>query len=245
MRGGTIVTLASCLFSLACGGVSRRNGASHESPGTDAGGACAEPTSAVPDAGVFVPPPPGPLGTFQLTFRNHCAQTLWPAWGSSGGLDDSVIDTQLWLPLAPGSERAVMVYNSVGEIGFWGRTGCSFEEDGRGTCATGDCGGFVCPIRVGQFPPNATIFSLESGYLSGYNVGLLVEGATCGAHECVADLGTCSASSVIEDGCGRPIACSNICAGSSGECCAQQDSRCSPGSDGRADSDDLVMTFCP
>lgn len=245
MRGGPFVILTGYLLTVACGGVSKRRDASRDSPSTDAGGACAEPTSAIPDAGVFVPPPSGPFGTFQVTFQNRCAVTVWPAWGSAGGLDQSVIDSELWLPLSPGSNRSVVVYNSVGEIGFWGRTACGFKDDGSGSCATGDCGGFVCPARVNEFPANATVFLLEGGFLGGYNVGLSVEGTTCGAHSCVADLGTCSDASAIEDSCGNTIACSNICGDSTAACCSQSSSGCGPRADNRADAEDLIVTFCP
>jgi Thaumatin family len=231
---------------MACGGVATRAGgmsASAGGAGAAADGVCAEPASEVPDAGVFQAPPIGALGAYLVTFHNRCAQTVWPAWASSGGLDNSVIDTQLWLPMSPASDRTVTVYGGVREIEFWGRTGCSFDQAGRGACQTGECGGFVCR----QFPMNATIFELSQGFLGGYNVGLRIEGPTCGKHECVADIGTCSHAPAVQDRCGSAIACSDICGGSTAQCCSQPGSGCSsqPLSGDRPGTGDLVITFCP
>jgi hypothetical protein len=36
----------------------------------------------------------------------------------------------------------------------WGRTGCSFDGSGRGSCATGDCGGALsCMLLLFQLWP--------------------------------------------------------------------------------------------
>jgi hypothetical protein len=215
--------------------------------GAGAGGACPDPVSAAPDVTPFQAPPVGPLGAFQVTFHNGCAKTVWPAWGSSGGLDNSVIDTKLWLPMPPASERSVTVYGGLGELGFWARTRCNFDQSGRGTCQTGECGGLVCPIEANRFPEGATIFVIHRGFLDGYNVALRVEGATCGSHECIADLRTCSPASTVQDDCGRTIACDDICGSSADSCCGQPGSGCSVAeSDGKPPSaGDLVITFCP
>jgi hypothetical protein len=222
-------------------------GSASADAGPGEGGACADPASAVPDIAPFEAPPVGPLGAFQVTFHNRCAKTVWPAWGSSGGLDNSVIDTELWFPMAQASERSVTVYGGLGEIGFWARTGCSFDQSGGGVCQTGECGGFVCPIQVNRFPEGATIFLIHQGFLEGYNVALRVEGAICGSHECVADLRTCAPASAVQDSCGSTIACGNICGSAMGSCCSQAASGCSVvESDGKPPSaGDLVITFCP
>jgi hypothetical protein len=247
-------TLAVLLVVGACGGVSTRKDTGRASAGsggasagaeggsTDEGGACAEPASGIPDLGAFQPPP-GPLVTYQVTLHNRCAQTVWPAWGTSGGLDNSVIDTQLWLPMSPASDRSVKVYGGVREIGFWGRTGCSFDGIGVGACATGDCGAFVCPIEINVFPLSATVFVLEEGFLEGYNLPLRVEGPTCGNHECVLDARTCSDASVVKDACGRTIACNDLCDTPPGHCCMRVGSGCTDGNP--SDGGDLVVTFCP
>ena len=215
--------------------------------GSSTGGAPCEPTSAVPETAAFQAPEVGPLGAYQVTFANHCGQTVWPAWGSSGGLDFSVIDTKLWLPLLPASERTVTVYGGVREIGFWGRTGCSFDQAGTGACQTGECGGFVCPIKINDFPHSATVFVLDRGFLGGYNVGLRATGSVCGDHACLANVDACSPMSSVSDACGRTIACNDLCASSPAECCSGFESSCTMGHlpSGVPDVGDLVITFCP
>jgi len=265
VRVGPIQSLLPFSFVLACGGTSTHqdpggasagagaiSGASSISAGAgglsggagvDAGGACNEPAGVVPDLAPFEPPPIGALGAYHVTFRNRCAQTVWPAYGPSGGLDESVIDTQLWLPMSPASDRTVTVYGGVREIGFWGRTGCSFDQDGKGSCETGECGGFICPFVLGNFPANATIFDLEGGFQGGYNLGLHVEGASCGSHECSANLESCGEASGVKNACGRTIACSDICSASTA-CCTRPG--CDSGGVAQGDAtDDLVVTFCP
>lgn len=266
MRVGPANTFPFCLLVMACGGVAARTGAGSAgaggvstgpagagglsaSPGgaggrsTGTGGACAEPASEIPDAGVFQAPSVGSLGTYEVTFHNHCAQTVWPAWASMGGLDNTVVDTQLWLPMSPASDRAVAVYGGLRDIEFWGRTGCSFDQAGRGACQTGDCGGFAC----NKDPLSATVFILKQGFVGGYNLGLRVEGPTCGQHECVADVSTCSHSPVVQDLCGRTIACSDICSDSVAQCCSRVGSGCSgePSKGDPPGTGDLIITFCP
>jgi hypothetical protein len=148
--------------------------------------------------------------------------------------------------MSPASDRTVTVYGGVREIGLWGRTACSFDQAGKGACDTGECGGFVCPIIVNQFPASATIFVLDRGFLGGYNVGLRVEGVACGSHQCVTDVRACPAASVVKNSCGSPIACKDICGDAAAQCCSRPGSGCSSTgpSDGSA-ADDLVVTFCP
>jgi hypothetical protein len=215
--------------------------------GSAAGGACAAPTSAVQNLPPFQAPPVGALGAFQVTFHNRCDEPVWPAWSASGGLDNSVIDTQLWLPLEPAGDRTVTVYGGVRQLGFWARTACSFDRDGVGICRTGDCGGIVCPVEVNRFPSSATVFLLNQGFLAGYNVAVRVEGATCDVHECDVNITTCSRESAVEDGCGHIIACSDICDGSTAACCRRTGSGCNanqPATDA-GNAGDIVITFCP
>lgn len=230
----------------ACGGSSTRHDESGPSSSGGEPGECIEPTSELPDPGDFQAPELDSLGSYQVTFRNRCAQTVWPAWSSAGGLDNSVIDTQLWVALPPGDDRTITVYGGVREVGFWGRTGCSFDASGRGTCQSGDCGDFICSTRVNQFPKNATMFVLTQGFLGSYNLPLSVEGMACGKRECAADLSTCSPTSTVRDSCERTIACGDICE-TPDQCCSELGSGCDAEffDTGSASSGDLVFTFCP
>ena len=213
----------------------------------DAGGTCTEPPLTVPD----VPPfelPPRHDQTYQVTFRNDCAQTVWPAWRPGGGLDNTSIESELWLPVPSGTERTVTAYGFVREIGFWGRTGCRFDRQGRGTCETGDCGRLDCSGSGYQLPESATGFSLFGGFSAGYNLPMSVNGQACGSHECAADLDTCSEASVVRNACGETIACTDTCSGSTPSCCRGENGGCddlSYPNDSEGESLDLVITFCP
>ena len=84
---------------------------------------------------------------------NQCSYTVWAAATPSGGgrrLDQG----QTW-PLD------VPAGTSSGRI--WGRTGCSFDGSGRGSCQTGDCGGALSCSLSGKSPLTLTEFTLNGG----------------------------------------------------------------------------------
>ena len=255
VRPASLAAFSLALHAFACGGTSTHKntggadaggGSAGASASGGTGGACPDPVSELPDTAPFTPPT-GVLSTFQVTFVNRCVNTVWPAWGSAGGLDNSVIDTQLWSPLSPSRTRTVVVYGGVRDVGFWARTGCRFDESGAGACLTGDCSGFVCPTSTNFFPANATVFVLKQGFLGGYNVGVHVAGTACGNHECVADVGSCAAASAVKDTCGATVACSDICSDEAPECCSGSGARCDTDEFERdaSSSGDLLITFCP
>jgi hypothetical protein len=240
------MTLPLLVLCAACGGESTHRSSARATGGKDSDSACADPSAVVPSVPPFEIPPSGQQPAYLVTFRNRCSRTVWPAWQSGGGLDYTVIDTELWLPLAAASEHTVTFYSVVRDIAFWGRTGCDFDRQGSGACETGDCGGFVCPTGGFNLPENATVYTLFGGFRGGYNLSLRVEGPACGEHECALDPGECS--TVIANACGEPIACTNLCEGSSAPCCDRRGSECSMGgplAPGAASAGDLVITFCP
>ena len=77
--------------------------------------------------------------------RNNCGETIWPGIGTQAGKGP----TSSGFALASGSVRSLMVSEDwQGRI--WGRTNCSFNEDGTRSssggakaCETGDCGGVL------------------------------------------------------------------------------------------------------
>ncbi|WJX47951.1 hypothetical protein P8452_34583 [Trifolium repens] len=61
----------------------------------------------------------------------------------------------------------------------WGRTGCSFDGSGRGSCQTGDCGGALSctlsgqpPLTIAEFTLNAwnNLDSINLSVIDGFNV---------------------------------------------------------------------------
>ncbi|KAL6348777.1 hypothetical protein AAG906_033433 [Vitis piasezkii] len=77
--------------------------------------------------------------TFEI--RNSCPYTVWAAAVPGGGrqLDQG----QTW--------KLSVSSNITGRI--WGRTKCSFDEAGRGSCESGGCGGLLECQEYGS-PPN-------------------------------------------------------------------------------------------
>jgi hypothetical protein len=198
----------------------------------------------VPDAGSLELQPGTPYSTFQVRFHNHCAETIWPAWDRTGGLDQTVPDPTLWAPLSAGEDRADTIHYKVfTESAFWGRTKCGFDAQGKGSCETGDCGGFVCwakgSIPLHQYPSNATIYAFEFGFVpDGYNVPLAVATPGCPTRECSFDLSTCPAAMRTTGACGGS-ACTAMCpSAASSTCCHQYANGC-------FDGGDVDFTFCP
>lgn len=71
-----------------------------------------------------------------LVIRNQCPDTIWPAISTQAGKGPSIGGFQL----SAGSTQNLSVDTSWnGRV--WGRTNCTFDSRGRGTCGTGDCGG--------------------------------------------------------------------------------------------------------
>ncbi|KAM0836467.1 hypothetical protein ACQ4PT_062312 [Festuca glaucescens] len=66
-----------------------------------------------------------------LTITNHCSYTVWPA----------VVPVGRGIELRPSANWTLDVPSGSD---IWGRTGCSFDKGGRGSCQTGDCGGLHC-----------------------------------------------------------------------------------------------------
>ncbi|XP_047086697.1 thaumatin-like pathogenesis-related protein 3 [Lolium rigidum] len=103
-----------------------------------------------------------------FTITNNCGSTVWPAGIPVGGgfqLDSSRT-----------SSINVPAGTSAGRI--WGRTGCSFNG-GRGSCATGDCGGALSCSLSGQPPATLAEYTIggngandfyDISVIDGYNL---------------------------------------------------------------------------
>ncbi|OQU81869.1 thaumatin-like protein 1b [Sorghum bicolor] len=154
---------------------------------------------------------------------------------------------------------------------IWARTGCSTDDDGKFTCATGDCGSGRLGCGRGARPTSsspATIAVLALGgkagggtdsyhisVADGYNVPVLVApsdtsrgGQQCAPTQCVVDLdGACPADQQVKASDGRVVACKpppsgNPAAGSSNIACA------TAGTNGPVCAvvdNSYTVTFCP
>ncbi|BFG31674.1 hypothetical protein CerSpe_179480 [Prunus speciosa] len=129
--------------------------------------------------------------------RNQCHFTVWAASIPGGGKQ-----------LLPGQTWPFDVNTGTFPAQIWGRTGCSFNEAGRGKCLTGDCEGHLkCqdsgqpPYTMAEYnPQNFDMDFLDISLVDGFNIpmefsstggGNCTKGIRCAAdinRECPLDL---------------------------------------------------------
>ncbi|KAK7367284.1 hypothetical protein VNO80_09293 [Phaseolus coccineus] len=151
-----------------------------------------------------------------FTFVNKCDYTVWPGILGTPELATTGFE------LTKGGSRSFQA--PTGWSGrFWGRTGCQFDNSGRGTCSTADCGsGEVNCNGAGASPP-ATLaeFTLGTGSMDyydvslvdGYNLPMMVAprggSGSCAATGCGEDLNRrCPSELRVEGGDACQSACS-------------------------------------
>jgi hypothetical protein len=165
-------------------------------------------------------------GTRTFTLVNNTSQTIW-----AGALGKTVPGNGGWI-MAPGSSNTVTVPDTWSGR-FWGRTYCTFNSLGKGTCETGDCGGVLQCNGAGGVPP-ATLAEFTLGgttgndfydvsFVDGFNVPMTITpvgGAQpkpgdpywCGVAGCGTDLNpNCPAALQEKDTSGRIVACKSAC----------------------------------
>ncbi|KAJ3680778.1 hypothetical protein LUZ60_015267 [Juncus effusus] len=159
----------------------------------------------------------------QLILVNNCAQSVWPGiQGSSGhpslNLGGFLLDS------------AQEVYFDVpfGWSGrIWARNGCSFDNNGKGSCQTGDCAGQLHCNGLGGTPP-ATVVEMTFGtqqsplhyydvsLVDGFNIPVSMSpvggGVGCGVASCDVDLNVCCPSRFeLKSADGTTIGCQSAC----------------------------------
>ncbi|WOK95148.1 thaumatin-like protein 1b [Canna indica] len=160
-------------------------------------------------------------GCVTFTFVNRCGDTIWPGVLSNSG---SVELESTGFVLGAGASRS-LVAPSGWSGRFWARTGCKFDEAGRGSCAIGDCGSGQVECKGAGAAPPATLaeFTLDGSegkdfydvsLVDGYNLPVLVEAAggaeACLATGCLADINRrCPAELKVGDG--EAAACRSAC----------------------------------
>ncbi|XP_027076259.1 thaumatin-like protein 1 [Coffea arabica] len=172
-----------------------------------------------------------------ITFVNKCEQTVWPGILGNSGLGSTGFELQR---AASRSFQAPTGWSGR----FWGRTGCTFDGSGQGSCATGDCGSgkIECDGAGASTPATLAEFTLGSGsqdfydvsLVDGYNLPMLVEGSggsgSCASTGCTEDLNSkCPNELKIEGGGACRSACDAF--GTPEYCCKGQyasPSTCSP-----------------
>jgi len=134
-----------------------------------------------------------------FTFVNKCDYTVWP--GILSGANSAPLEsTGFELP-----QRGTQTFQApAGWSGrFWGRTGCSFDGSGQGSCASGNCGsgrvecggsGAAPPATLAEFTLNGSggLDFYDVSLVDGYNLPMIVEASGgsggCGTTGCLADL---------------------------------------------------------
>jgi photosystem II stability/assembly factor-like uncharacterized protein len=164
-----------------------------------------------------------------ITFVNNTSQTIWA--GALGNAGIAAPENGGW-EMAPGSTHTFKVANNWGGR-FWGRTNCSFDASGKGTCETGDCGGVLQCNGAGGVPPASLAEFTFSGadgqdtydvsYVDGFNVPMTVTplGAGvqtssdpywCGVAGCGTDLNSsCPEPLRVMGSGGKVVGCKTAC----------------------------------
>uniref|UniRef100_A0A0E0FEH6 Thaumatin-like protein n=1 Tax=Oryza meridionalis TaxID=40149 RepID=A0A0E0FEH6_9ORYZ len=104
-----------------------------------------------------------------FTITNRCSFTVWPAATPVGG------GTQL----NPGQAWTINVPAGTSSGRVWGRTGCSFDGAGRGSCQSADCGGALScslsgrpPLTLAEFTIGGNQDFYDLSVIDGYNLAM-------------------------------------------------------------------------
>ncbi|XP_020596106.1 pathogenesis-related protein 5-like isoform X1 [Phalaenopsis equestris] len=166
------------------------------------------------------------LVSCNFIISNNCPYTIWPGTLAGAGTSQ-LLSTGFRLDPSH-SARLAAPLGWSGRI--WGRTGCEFDGNGVGFCATGDCGGKLQCAGAGAAPPT-TLFEITLGtgqqmdfydvsLVDGYNLPLFaaprVRYGTCNFTSCTTDLNSdcpkeLQVVDVDENGEGGVVACRSAC----------------------------------
>lgn len=169
----------------------------------------------------------------KFTVVNNCSEIIWPAIVGRPTLETTGFE------LPPGNSVAVQSPSMGWHGRVWGRTSCTFNASGYGSCATGECGSGRLECKTNAAPATTlvelTLGSLNSldnydvSLVHGFNLPVLVEpsgSAQCGSPGCAEDINQICPSDLRTQG-GR--ACRDACeAFKTSEYCCTDTSECGP-----------------
>ncbi|KAF9599913.1 hypothetical protein IFM89_001859 [Coptis chinensis] len=149
-----------------------------------------------------------------FTIINDCKETIWPGVIPGDNFNGGGFQ------LKPGQS---MIFNApVSWSGrIWGRTGCNFDNNGVGSCQTGDCGPSLKCSGSGKPPSSLAEFTLASpdfydvSLVDGFNLPLTVKAingkGNCSTAGCDGDLRVNCPSELAVKANGRTIGCRSAC----------------------------------
>ncbi|KAL4188742.1 hypothetical protein AMTRI_Chr08g161900 [Amborella trichopoda] len=171
----------------------------------------------------------------ELIVVNNCKEAVWP--GILGGAGHDSPEDGGFL-LEPGQQTVVKV--PQGWSGrLWGRQGCCFDNNNKGTCETGDCAGLLHCKGMGGIPP-ATLVEMTFGtvqsplhyydvsLVDGFNLPVAMVpvggGIGCGIASCEANLNVCCPSAFEIKRGQRVVGCMSACLAlkTSKYCCTEE-----------------------
>lgn len=149
-----------------------------------------------------------------FTITNNCKETVWPAVFpgenfNGGGFELKTGQSMLFTAPISWSGR------------IWGRTGCSFDKNGNGSCQTGACGTTLKCGASGNTPASLAEFTLaqpdfyDVSLVDGFNLPLTVTPihgtGNCSASGCDGDLRTTCPKELSVKSNGKTIGCRSAC----------------------------------
>ncbi|KAG0467661.1 hypothetical protein HPP92_019241 [Vanilla planifolia] len=158
----------------------------------------------------------------QLILINNCNQSVWPGiLGSTGNA--SPMDGGFHLAV---DEEAVLDVPNGWSGRIWGRQGCCFDDQGKGSCETGDCSGGLRCKGTGGAPP-ATLVEMTFGtsrsplhyydvsLVDGFNLPVTMApvggGVGCGVAGCEVNLNECCPSKFEVSLGDKVVGCKSAC----------------------------------
>ncbi|KAL4183565.1 hypothetical protein AMTRI_Chr11g155730 [Amborella trichopoda] len=167
---------------------------------------------------------PSPIEARTFTIVNDCKETVWPGITPGEALAGG------GFALKPGQSRILTA--PTGWSGrIWGRTGCSFDDTGNGSCQTGGCGSSLKCGGSGNTPATLAEFTLgardfyDVSLVDGFNLPMVVTPVhgqgNCSSAGCDGDLrDTCPSELAVKAG-SQTVGCPSACNvfGSEQYCC--------------------------
>ncbi|XP_020524436.1 thaumatin-like protein isoform X3 [Amborella trichopoda] len=167
---------------------------------------------------------PSPIEARTFTIVNDCKETVWPGITPGEALAGG------GFALKPGQSRILTA--PTGWSGrIWGRTGCSFDDTGNGSCQTGGCGSSLKCGGSGNTPATLAEFTLgardfyDVSLVDGFNLPMVVTPVhgqgNCSSAGCDGDLrDTCPSELAVKAG-SQTVGCRSACNvfGSEQYCC--------------------------